>query len=666
MLFWPKFALGANWGSFQPAMLERGRAWLALFLLAVVSLVLYGRIYDNDFVAIDDATHVTANPHLRPLSISGLLNLWSEPYASMYMPASYTFFAAESWLAEGRNAQGQTTLDPRVFHVTSAVLHALNTVLVFCVVRMLIGDSMACFFGALLFAWHPLQVQSVAWVSSTPGLLCACVSLLATHQYLRFRGASWSNAGLTGADDADQGPRSWRCWAHYALAFLAYLLALLCKPAATALPLMLIVMEVAWFRRGLWRALLLFGPWLLPALWLASLTHELQARHVAEFVYVPVWWLRPLVAMDALAYYLRKLVWPIGLGIDNGRSPEYLFQHGWIYVHWLLPAGLMAVAAWSSQRRAWLTAIGLFVAGVAPVLGFVPFVFQDISTVASRYVYLSMLGPALALAWFLAQPVGRAWRGEVVFAIALLGLCTVRQTGFWQDTRSLAERGLDVNERSTVSLAALAQLEIAERDYSEAEELLRRAAEFDPEGARVWTDLGSFYVHIGRAEDAKRALRQAARVCSLDPLPHVLMAKLRLQERDYDNVILEMRNLLRVMPDHWEGRRYLAVALFHKQQYEQAALEGERIVNSQPNQTEVRMLVATSHLRLGRYEAARAHLRAVQAVRPADANVRRMWREIEALESSRKGGSLNADPHLRSGRRPGSTCWRAVGVLPAC
>lgn len=639
-----------------------------LFLLAAVSLLLYGRIYDNEFVAIDDATHVTANPHLRPLSLSGLQDLWSTPYASMYMPASYTFLAVESWLAERRNAQGQAVLDPRLFHVTSAVLHALNTMLIFCVLRMLIGDSIACFFGALLFAWHPMQVQSVAWVSSTPGLLCSCVSLLAIYQYLCLRGASWSSpqGAITGTRPDSEQAGSTHRWVHYAAALLAYLLALLCKPAATALPLMLIVFEVVWFRGSLRRALLLFAPWLLPALWLASLTHELQIRHVAEFVYVPVWWLRPFVATDALAYYLRKLMVPTGLGIDNGRSPEFLFRYGWLYVNWLLPASLVALAAWSSQRRAWLTSIGLFVAGVAPVLGFVPFVFQDISTVASRYVYLSMLGPALALAWFLSQPMGRAWRGEVAIALVLLGLWTVRQTGFWQDSRSLAERGLNVNARSIISLAVLAQLEIAEHDYAEAELLLRRATEFDPEGARVWTDLGSFYLQIGRANDAKRAFRQAAVVCSYDPLPHVLMAKLLLNERDYDRVVVEMRHLLRAAPDEWEGRRCLALALYQMQQYQEAADEAERILAVWPDQTEMRMLAATSHVRRGHWAAARAHLRAVEAVRPADATVRQLLREIEAFESGTEG-----NPHERGrssvhGVKSRSTCSRIVRSLRSC
>ena len=129
-------------------------------------------------------------------------------------------------------------------------------------------------------------------------------------------------------------------------------------------------------------------------------------------------WSRPLIAGDALAFYLWKLLLPWRLALDYERTPRYLLHQWWFYVTWMVPV-LAAAGIWLwKPGRHWLGAGALLmVAGLSPVLGFVNFDYESYSTVADHYFYLPMLGVALAAAWALAR---FASRGIVIVVGAFL------------------------------------------------------------------------------------------------------------------------------------------------------------------------------------------------------------------------------------------------------
>src|SRR5205823_5816266 len=124
-----------------------------------------------------------------------------------------------------------------------------------------------------------------------------------------------------------------------------------------------------------------------------------QTGSVAPLVSV---WKRPLLAADALMFYLRQVFFPARLGFDYGRSPDWVLAHGraWIAVGVLANAAIIIFFALPRKAPA-VIAAAIFTAGLLPVLGLVPFDFQVYSTVADHYAYLAMLGPALAVAWLM-------------------------------------------------------------------------------------------------------------------------------------------------------------------------------------------------------------------------------------------------------------------------
>ncbi len=411
--------------------------WLYAALIGAV-VVTYGRILSHDFVSWDDGLHVVENPHLNPVSLEGLLRLWKEPYFSLYAPLSYSLFAAEAWLAglpqdEAKNA----ALSPAVFHAGSLLLHLACVVLVYRLLLLMmteysalstqysvpsVAHRPAACLGALLFALHPVQVESVAWISEQRGLLAALFSLLSLLAYLAFRAGCPDQHGASG-------------WGYYVWATVAFVMALLAKPSSACLPLLAAGLDLFVLHRS-WRvSVLALLPWLALAAGMVLITQSEQP--VSALSFVPPLWARPLIAGDALLFYLTKLVWPLDLGILYRRSPEYVMSQPWFWAGGLAISLLAATLAWS-RFRAGLLAAGWFVVVLSPVLGLAPFIHQRYSTVADRYAYLAMLGPAYLLAWWFTR--GPSWSKTAACAVMLL-LCAAlsfRQAGHWRDSMHLS------------------------------------------------------------------------------------------------------------------------------------------------------------------------------------------------------------------------------------
>ena len=536
------------------------RPLLLGLLLTLATCAVFGGILSAGFVRWDDGLHVYANPNLHPVTGDSLARLWRSPYQNLYVPLSYSLYAALASVAHLPHPTATSDglvvdLDPRVFHAACLLLHLANVLLVFALLRRLLprlGQSSASVAdwaagaGALLFAVHPVQVESVAWISEMRGLLAGLFSLLALLTYVRL-------------DD----DRRW-----YVLATLCFGLALLSKPSAVAVPLLAVCLETFVLKRParVWRVGL--AGWGLLALLFLALTHA--AQPVTEDIVTPLW-TRPFIAGDALAFYAGKLLWPARLGIDYGRSPVWLVAQPWF----LLP-GLLALAAalavWLVRRRvpALAASTGLFVAALLPTLGLTPFTFQVYSTVADRYVYLALLGPALGLAWgltrlaHLPRPAFRlASRTVCACGLALLGLCARTQTFAWHDSIALFTQALSVNPQSwgacnnlaTVALdlgrpadalpllgeavrlrphyaeahanRGRALLVLGERAGAEAE--FRAALQSKPDLPYAYTGLGASLLSEGRASEADAAFRQAL---ALDPESPQARAGMRMAEAE--------------------------------------------------------------------------------------------------------------------------------------
>jgi tetratricopeptide (TPR) repeat protein len=386
-----------------------------LLLACTAAIFLPARNFQ--FVNWDDRDMLIENPLLHPPTAEHLQQIWAGPVLKLYTPLPYCLW----WIAL-RISHGSA--GPQSFHLINIALHMASAALVFSILLRCVQSTLPAFAGALLFALHPLQVESVVWISELNNVLAGALSLAAIRLYLAFADAE-----------------SRRRWIIYAIASLAFLLALFSKPSAVVVPLIAIILDFGFLRRPARRAVASILPWLCAAGLFAIIAQRAQPGPD-----VPIW-LRPIVAMDALGFYLGHLFWPAHLTVDYARTPGSLWiSHRWIATS--LSALAVTVVLWLLRRRA--RGIGLAalvaVAALIPVLGLVPFVFQRYSTVADRYVYLAMLGPALAL----AAIRGRAMLTIAAALIAFLAWQTTMQIKTWRDDDALVGHILKLDPHSTI------------------------------------------------------------------------------------------------------------------------------------------------------------------------------------------------------------------------
>ena len=445
---------------------------LALLLLATLAAL--WPVCRNQFVRWDDHAIIYQNPTLNPPTLADLRIWWTTPHQRLYTPVAYTIWGLLAWLAHvPPDPKTGIALDPHVFHTANLMLHLVTSMVAYFLLKRLVGQRWPAAAGAMVFAVHPVQVESVAHASGIQGLLCGLFSLTAVLLYLRaivpgaatdvqgppLEASRISEAPLFNANirtspvcDAASGESPSTNLFHpgiYLLATLALILALLSKPPAMTVPILAAVLQVVFLRRRPTEAIRFLWPWFLLAMPCAIIVRVIQKSPRFD---VPIpFYDRPLIAGYTVAFYLWKIVLPWRLGIVYPRAnPPELISGDAIYYTWLVPAAL-TVLLWERRRtcRPLVAAALWFVAALLPVLGFTHFDFQIYSTVADRYLYLPMFGVALAAGWVLSQPWSlarpRLTGLTCAVLISVLGVRSFFQTLVWHDTNSLFRNAHAVN-----------------------------------------------------------------------------------------------------------------------------------------------------------------------------------------------------------------------------
>jgi hypothetical protein len=556
---------------------------LVLLFIMIATIVAFAPALRADFTTWDDSETVARNPLLNPPTARSLAAFSSRPHGDLYIPVTYTAWAGVAAITNPVEPATPTSsstspprLRPHVFHFFNLLVHAAAAMLVFGVLEMLTRNRAAALIGALLFALHPVQVESVAWVSGLKDVLFGMLSLAAIYQYLKFT--------------TETRPTMRRV--HYAVATLAFGLAMLAKPTAMVVPLVVIVLDHVILGRSIKQVLRATWPWLVLAVPCAIATKMFQPAQHAHDVAAPLW-ARPLVAADAIAFYFYKLVWPAKLTFDYGRTPQYVRESGMIAWTWIVPVVVASVAWWSWRRGARAIAGGLAVMVIVllPVLGLVPFDFQVYSTVADHYLYLAMLGPALIVAWLMSRrPTTPAVVVIAACLVAALGVRTFAQTKHWRDSRTLFTHGLDVNPRSFASYSHLASMANEANRPDEAIALIRKAIDIRPDAARH-----SIYAEAlrrkGETVAAMSAYREALRRDDAYPAALANLAVMLAEQNRLSEAIPLARRAVVVVPHAAQNRFNLALMYLNHNQPELARQQLEAVLRLDPNHAGARELL---------------------------------------------------------------------------
>lgn len=504
-----------------------------LISLSLVTLVFltFGRVLTHEFLNWDDDIQIVNNPDLNPVTWQGYLWNFRDTRMTVYMPVSYGVWSIVA-LISSRDPVTQQ-LDPTLFHALNVVLHAGATLMVFALLKQLGVRISNAGVGAALFAVHPVQVEPVAWASGMYTVLSGVLSLASILCFVRFADACGSS-------------RRW-----YALATLLYVLALLAKASSVVVPIMVALIDVLLLRKSVRRTARDMGLWLVlivPTLLVAR--HFETAAHV---VGTPPW-TRPLLASDATATYVAKLVVPVTLLVDNGQTPTAVWGSGRLWWTWPIALGLVGVMAWSVRRRPWLTvSIGLFLVALMPFSGLAKSNFQTYSIVADRYMYLAMLGAAAGLAFgFNAGASGRI-RILTGFLLVALTARSAWQVGLWRDDETLFSYNLRHNPTSLISALQLAILYDTRAEPERAEAFYNRVLQLDPRDPAIHYNVGNFYLRQDRPALAVRHYQM-----SIDSDPHHELAYSNLGVAQaklgrFESAIQSFDTALRISPGLYEA-----------------------------------------------------------------------------------------------------------------
>jgi tetratricopeptide (TPR) repeat protein len=477
------------------------------FPLALVGacLVVYLRVFSAGFLSFDDKIHVYANPYLNPPTLQGVATLWQHSYKKLYIPLAYTIFASITRYARvpahlDPSIGDTIAVDPSTFHVVSVAFHVANCLLCYLLVQWLTRRRATALLASLVFALHPLQVESVAWISELRGLASSCFALLALSALVRSRQPSDRSSASSGT--------------LLAVSAVCVTCGMLCKPSAAALPLIALVIDRTLFETPWRRAITWASIWAACVLPFALITHSIQGIATSG---ESSWWQRPLVAGDALAFYLGKIVAPVDLCVDYGRTPSAVMSQAWVYLAWLVPAALLTVGYRIRKRRpiTWLGAL-LFVGFLLPTLGLVPFTYQAFSTVADRYAYLALIGIGLVVADVIdcVRPHKLAFVGLSAALLALASL-SFGQTRHWTSNGEFLRHTLAVNPRAAFAHHNRGRVEQTNGDFAAALTDYQACLTLEPSSLRSYVNLAEVYFQLDRPADAQRTIVESQRVAGL-------------------------------------------------------------------------------------------------------------------------------------------------------
>ena len=562
--------------------------WVWSIFLALLVILFYLPVLHNDFVNWDDKDAITDNPAIRHLDWAFVKWAFTTYATGNWMPLT--------WLSFALNYQ-MRGLDPRVFHATNVLLHALNTVLVFgiglrffrvlpegegseAMARVKVFAAPLSLLTALLFGLHPIHVESVAWATERKDVLYSLFYLGSVYLYL---------------GDAASGVKTRKT--QWACLFL-YLLSLMSKPMAVTLPFVFLILDY-WplqrlfpnFRQAL-KDKVPFFALALGSVLVTILSHEKAlsyAQSGVEFYWV-------MNAFRSLIFYPLKMAWPSGLTgyypFPPQLTPGYFLEE-------VAAMGLTAVASYYSYRlrnkapyllAAWL----YYLVTLSPVVGFIQ---TGSEAAADRYTYLPCLGFFLlfsaAVAWWVSY--NRILFGALSLLLtAVLGFLTMGQVGMWRNTAVLWERVTQVYpDENADAYSRLGVAYLKAHRYDEALAAFSRAVSIPPPLARTFHGLGTALVYKNRIPEAIQAFNYAL---TLDPQLTAPRANLwAVYERlgQHEMAIAQMKEATRLEPQSAVFYNNLGVSYGFLKRYPEAEVAFAKAHQLEPRNTEYLVNLAT-------------------------------------------------------------------------
>ncbi len=514
--------------------------------LALVTLAVYLPALHHGFLEYDDQQYVTDNPRVQAgLTWTGFV--WAFGFhAGNWHPLAWLSHMADCQLY-GARAGGH--------HLTNVLLHVASTLLLFAVLNRMTDALWRSAAVAALFAWHPLHVESVAWVAERKDVLCAFFWMLTLWLYVRHAARP--------------------SIARYLFALGAFVLCLMAKPMGVTLPFVLLLLDYWPLKRftiddlrfTIFRLVREKIPFLILSLIACVLTLRAQEIAIVTTAGLPVSE-RVAHVLAAYNHYLFAMFVPRHLAI------YYPYQ-----IH--LPARTIAcavivlgvitwVAIKNLRRRPYLMVGWLWYLGtLVPVIGLVQVGDQ---AWADRYTYLPLIGLFVPVVWFTCEIIKSRMVLLSLSGLAAAGLITATsvQLGYWQDTRTLFERTAKVTQRNYLAITILGSLFAHEHKYDEAMAYYQTALRYQPDFPEAHFFMGDALDEQGKLDEALAEYQKALWFRPTQVQTHIFMGIALGKQKKYDEAMAHYTAALKLDPDSAVAQNNLARILHTLGRFDEA------------------------------------------------------------------------------------------------
>jgi Flp pilus assembly protein TadD len=615
--------------------------WVLGGLLVVATLVAYQHVWHAGFIW-DDDRHLTQNPTIvGPL---GLREIWTTR-AARICPLVLTTFWVEHAL---------WGLNPLPYHLVNVLMHTACGLVLWRVLRSL--QVPGAWLGAALWTLHPVQVETVAWVTELKNTQSCFFYLLGGFFFLK-----WIKR--------EKPVPSLLQW-NYAAAALCCALAMASKSSTVILPVVLGL--CAWWvdRRWRWRTAIGLVPVALMSLATSALS--IWTQHL-EGANDPQWDLswpaRLAVAGRVFWFYLGKLLWPHPLvfiyprwNIDSTQIASYLPTAAMF--------ALLLFLGWSrkGKLRPAFFAAACFLAALLPVLGLVQQFFLRYSFVGDHFQYLASMGPlALAAAGITTGFGALRNRGEYPYAflsgtmLLVLGFLTWRQSAIYADVKTL---WLATNARNPQSWLVHNNLGIiysSEGSTEAAIEQYRQVAAINPGFSGTYSNLGIALMKERRVDDAINEFRRALAIDPVDPETHNNLGNAYRRKGWMDQAVDEFQTALKIDPRDVVARVNLGNSLQRMGRMGEALIQFQKALEIEPNNSGAHYGLGNALAQSGRMEEALAQYQEASRLEPGDPRIHtnlgavflKLGRMDDAIVQFREATEIdpgNADTHVNLGQ----------------
>jgi protein O-mannosyl-transferase len=550
------------------------------FLVAAVILV-YGQVQHHDFLSYDDKAYVTQNPYVKNgWSLDGLKWALTSRHHSHWHPLT--------WLSHMTDCQ-LFGLHPGWHHLSNLFLHVMNTLLLFFVLKKMTGAAFKSAFVAALFALHPLHVETVAWVADRKDLLCGFFWLMTLWGYCFYTERSSIR--------------------RYFLVFGLFVCALMAKPMAISLPIILLLLDY-WpmnrfvlknhmekqdlnqtNRRAFERLILeKVGFFVLVGISASITVLSMKKGHAVNlFKLIPD--AQTLArAMVHYGIYIHKTFWPAGLAVPYSLVRSY--SHWQILGSAVLFFGTSLFVCLKAKRYPYLPVGWLwFIITLLPVIGIIKFGPQK---VADRYTYLPLVGLFIMVAWGIPDAI-KKWphrRWAVILssasAVAVLMACSWAQVGQWKDSESLFLHAIRFTEGNFKTHTNLGVILVEKGEYGRATHHFGEAINIKPDYVEAYNNMGIVLRITGRVEEAKAYYHKALQISPKFSKAHYNLGVAFEGEGRLEDALHHYGEAVKRNPKYAAAYNNIGAILANRGDYAEAVRYFSKVLKLQPDNKNAR------------------------------------------------------------------------------